>query len=56
MQMLYAENFTLHKFHTVKDWYQFPTAREKLIPIRQVFQTCEKCACSEIISSIHVYS
>ena len=30
-------HFTLRKFHTVKNWYQFLTAREKLVPIRHVF-------------------
>ena len=32
-------NFTLRKFHTVKNWYKFLTAREKLVPIRPVFRT-----------------
>ena len=27
------------KFHTVKNWYQFFTAREKLVPIRHIFHT-----------------
>ena len=30
-------NFTFHKFHTVKNWYQFFTTREKLVPIRHIF-------------------
>ena len=34
-----TENFTLVKFHTVKNWYQFLTAREKMVPIRHVFHT-----------------
>ena len=27
------------EFHTVKNWYQFLTAREKLVPIRHTFRT-----------------
>ena len=27
------------KFHTVKNWYQFFTAREKMVPIRYMFHT-----------------
>ena len=27
------------KFHTVKNWYQFFTAREKLEPLRHIFRT-----------------
>ena len=27
------------KFHTVKNWYQFPTARENMVPICHVFHT-----------------
>ena len=27
------------KFHTVKNWYQFFTSREKLVPIRHIFHT-----------------
>ena len=27
------------KFHTVKNWYQFFTAREKLVPISHIFHT-----------------
>ena len=27
------------KFYTVKNWYHFPTAREKLAPIRHIFRT-----------------
>ena len=32
-------NFTLRKFHTVKNWYEFLTAREILEPIRHVLHT-----------------
>ena len=32
-------NFTLRKFHTVKNWYQFLTEHEKLVPIRLIFHT-----------------
>ena len=32
-------NFTIRKFHTVENWYQFLTAREKLVPIRHVLHT-----------------
>ena len=32
-------NFTLCKFHTVKNWYHFLTVREKLVPIIHVFHT-----------------
>ena len=40
--------FTLRKFHTVKIWYLFLTAREKLVHIRHVIHTnislfCEIC-------------
>ena len=33
------QHFTLRKFHAVKNWYQFLTAREILVPIRHVFHT-----------------
>ena len=31
-----AANFTLRKFYTVKNWYQFLIARENLVPIHQI--------------------
>ena len=34
-----AAKITLCKFHVVKNWYQFLTAREKLVPMRHVFHT-----------------
>ena len=34
-----TSNYTLRKFHTMKNWYQFLTAREKLVPIHHVFRT-----------------
>ena len=34
-----VEPFTLREFHTVKNWYQFLTTREKMVPIRHVFHT-----------------
>ena len=54
-------NFTLRKFHAVKDWYQFLTAREELVPIRHGFHTnmshvWEKYARSQISCSNHTYS
>ena len=32
-------NFTLCKFHTVKNWYQFLRAPETLAPLRHIFRT-----------------
>ena len=54
-------NFTLRTFHTVKNWYQFPTAREKLVPVRHIFHSncshfVEKCARRKNLCSIHAYS
>ena len=43
-------NFTVRKFHTVKSWYQFLTAREKLVPILHAFQT----NISHIEKNVHV--
>ena len=31
-------NFTLRKFQTVNNWYQFLTVRDKLVPTRHIFQ------------------
>ena len=39
MEPCWTANFTFRKFHTVKNWYQFFTAREKLVPIRHIFIT-----------------
>ena len=32
-------NLTLCKFHTVKNWYQFLTAHENLVPMPHIFRT-----------------
>ena len=31
--------FSLRKFHTVRNWYQFLAAHEKLVPIRHIIRT-----------------
>ena len=38
-QLCRTASFTLRKLHTVMDWYQFLTAREKLASIRHKFRT-----------------
>ena len=54
-------NYTLRKFHAVKKWYEFLTAREELVAIRHGFHTnishvWEKYARSQISCSNHAYS
>ena len=39
MYVCWTKNHTLRKFHNVNKWYQFLTAREKLVPIRHIFHT-----------------
>ena len=50
--------FTLCKSHTVKNWYPFLAAREKLVPIRHVpiSNTLWKIRIKSIPYSIHAYS
>ena len=60
-RLCWTVNFTLRKFHAVKNWYQFLTAREELIPIRHGFHTYishvwEKYARRQISCSNHAYS
>ena len=43
-------NFPLRKFHTMKNWYQFLTARKKLVPIHHVFHT----SISHFVKKTHV--
>ena len=35
----WTANFTFRKFYTVKNWYKFLRAREKLVPVRHIFHT-----------------
>ena len=60
-EALLNRNFTLRKFHVVKNWYQFLTAREGLVAIRLGFHTnishvLEKSAGSQMSSSNYAYS
>ena len=38
-RLCWTANYVFTKFHTVKNWYQFFTAREKMVPIRHIFHT-----------------
>ena len=43
--------FHIRKLHTVKNWYQFFTAREKLVPIRHI----SLCCILHSITILHIY-
>ena len=39
IKVMLNRKFTFRKFHTVKNWYQFFTARENSVQIRHIFHT-----------------